>query len=277
VAMTCREDDLVPGDTNGNTDVFVKDMQTGAIELVSVSTSGVQGNRSSGVGGVAISDDGRFVAFSSNASNLHALDTDTNGTSDVYLRDRVAGTTDIVSINSAGVKAEQEYGAYVSDITGDGRYVVMSSYASNLVAGDTNGAFDVFVHDTLSGQTERVSVTNAGAQAIGSSFQISYCGSISADAQMILFNSYATNLVAGDTNATSDIFIRHQGVRETRRLSVNASGTEGNDRSGYYCIGSQSQALTPDGKIGVFVSNASNLDPGNTNSTGDIFVVETGY
>jgi Tol biopolymer transport system component len=200
VAFTSFATNLVPGDTNRRDDVFVRDRLTGTTELVSVDSAGNQGNRDSG--SPAISADGRFVAFHSVATNL--VPGDTGNMTDVFVRDRLTGTTQRVSVDSAGTEGN---GASVEPaISGDGRFVAFYSFATNLVPGDTNGDGDVFVHDRQTGTTERVSVDSAGNQgsAISDGFRKV---SISADGRVVAFVSVATNLVPGDTNGGSDAFV----------------------------------------------------------------------
>ncbi len=178
---------LVAGDTNGASDVFVHDRQTGTTTRVSVDSAG---HEATGLypasGDPAISADGRFVAFDSNATNLVAGDT--NSAYDIFVHDRQTGTTTRVSVDSAGNQAN----GYDPSLSADGRFVAFTSGASNLVAGDTNGASDVFVHDRQTGTTTRVSVDSAGWQA----YSFSHLPSISADGRFVAFASNATNLVA---------------------------------------------------------------------------------
>ena len=157
---------LVAGDTNGTTDVFVHDRQTGVTERVSVSSGGAQGNQGSGYGRPSVSADGRYVAFDSAASNLVAGDT--NGTWDVFVHDRQTGVTERVSVSSGGAQGNYQSGFDAVLVSADGRYVAFWSGAS-LVAGDTNGKKDVFVHDRQTGITERVSVSSGGGQGNGDS------------------------------------------------------------------------------------------------------------
>src|SRR5437867_4406185 len=196
VAFDSAATDLVAGDTNGVSDVFVHDRQTGTTERVSVASDGAQGNGSSGLVTFAfppaLSADGRFVAFVSFATNLVAGDT--NGATDVFVHDRQAGTTERVSVASGG---SQSNGSNVgSALSADGRFVAFQSAATNLVADDTNGATDVFVHDRQTGTTERMSVASDGSQ--GNGFNAG--PALSADGRFVAFHSTATNLVAGDTN-----------------------------------------------------------------------------
>jgi len=198
VAFDSRATNLVPGDTNGRDDVFVRDRLTGRTERVSVSSAGEQGNSVSYA--PSISADGRFVAFASRASNL--APGDTNGYDDVFVRDRLTGTTERISVSSAG--AQGNYESWWPCISADGRFVAFHSPASNLAPGDTNGCYDIFVRDRLTGTTERVSVSSSGAQGDGDS-----CApSISADGRFVGFVSSASNLVPGDTNGMCDTFVR---------------------------------------------------------------------
>jgi hypothetical protein len=171
---------------------------------VSVSTSGAQGDAPGGFNGLSISDDGRFVAFESQATDL--VSGNSNSNDDVFVRDRLLGTTERVSVDSAGGQADSS--SRFPSISADGRFVVFDSAATNLVAGDTNHGEDVFVHDRQTGTTERVSVDSAGIQAnTGASCPFPACRLISGDGRYVAFESAATNLVAGDTNSTSDAFV----------------------------------------------------------------------
>jgi Tol biopolymer transport system component len=172
--------------------------QGATTQRVSVSTAGEQANK---LGfGAAISADGRYVAFSSEASNL--VPGDTNGTSDVFVRDLGTGATSRVSVSGAGDEANNE--SFGAAISADGQHVAFLSEASNLVSGDTNAKFDVFVRDLGTGSTSRVSVSTAGEQANDHSYDLA----ISADGRYVAFSSEASNLVPGDTNGTSDVFVR---------------------------------------------------------------------
>src|SRR5262249_6855355 len=152
-------------DTNGQADIFVRDRRTGTTERVSVATGGAQGNGESGCCSVAISGDGRFVAFESFASNL--VPGDTNGEFDTFVRDRQTGTTERVSVATGGAQADGASG--IVSISADGRFVAFVFFGTNLVPGDTNDQPDVFVRDRLRGTTERVSVATGGLQSNGPS------------------------------------------------------------------------------------------------------------
>ncbi|MDJ0954612.1 MAG: S-layer homology domain-containing protein [Acidimicrobiia bacterium] len=208
----------------------------------------------------AISADGRYVAFHSAAPNL--VPGDGNGRYDVFVHDRITAHTVRVSISSTG--AEGNASSVEPAISGDGRYVVFVSDASNLVPDDTNSARDVFVHDRETAETHRVSVGFAGAEGDGSSER----PAISADGRHISFDSVASNLVLGDFNRTSDAFVHDRIDHETVRVSVASDGTEGNNQSSH-------TAISADGCHVAFQSEASNLVPGDGNSglyAFDIFV-----
>jgi len=222
---------------------------TGATTRVSVATSGTQANGESG--GSAITADGRYVAFGSNASNL--VVGDTNGTGDVFVRDRVTGATTRVSVATGGTQANGDSSGPA--ISADGRYVAFDSNASNLVAGDTNGCFDVFVHDRVTGATTRVSVATDGTQAGGfCEDPIAPSGSgqaaISADGRYVAFWSKASNLVAGDTNISADVFVHDRVTGATTRVSVASDGTQANN-------GGNSPVISADGRYVAF--NSDNL------------------
>jgi cold shock CspA family protein len=257
VAFYSYASNLVAGDTNGTWDVFVHDRSTGITERVSVDSSGAEGNGDSYT--QSISADGQVVAFMSYASNL--ISGDTNGVPDVFVHDRSTGITERVSVDSSG--AEGNGDSYTQSISADGQIVAFSSYASNLVAGDTNGDSDVFVHDRSTGITERVSVESSGNQANGHS----YDSAISADGQIVAFRSEASNLVAGDTNGTWDVFVHDRSTGITERVSVDSSGTEGNGDS-------HEPSISADGQIVAFWSYATNLVTGDANGYADIFVHE---
>ena len=228
---------------------------TGTIERVSVSSVGAEADSISYL--PAITPDGRTIAFQSEASNL--VTGDTNWVHDIFVRDRQSGVTTRVSVSSSGIESNE-----MSDrpsISSDGRYVAFYSYASNLVANDTNEAYDVFVHDRQTGQTTRVSVSSAGAQGNAPSFQ----PALSYDGRYVVFYSDASNLVDGDTNNKDDVFVHDRQNGQTTRVSVNSAGEQGNSDS-YICD------ISGDGRYVAFHSWASNLVTGDSNNTGDVFV-----
>jgi Tol biopolymer transport system component len=198
-----------------------------------------------------ISGDGRYVVFSSSASNL--VSGDTNGLRDIFVRDRVAHTTIRASVSSS---EEQSNGlSCYPSISADGAHIVFVSTATNLVSGDTNGAPDVFLRDLVTGDTHRVNLSSAGAQATGqrvwSSIDNDITARISGDGLHVAFASSATNLVPGDTNDTYDMFVRdinssNHGSGVTERVSVSTSGQQGNG----FCWGNL-QTISYDGSVVV--------------------------
>jgi Tol biopolymer transport system component len=239
-------------------DVFVHDRATGNTTLVSVSSSGVQGNGNSLYPSISI--DGRYIAFQSDASNL--VVGDTNNRSDIFVHDLVAKTTVRVSVNSKG---EQTLiaGSYSPWISANGRYVTFESIADNLVDGDTKGWNDIFVRDLQTGSTTRVSVSSSGVEGNSDSS----IPSISSDGRYVAFLSNANNLVIGDTNLADDIFVYDNLTGITSRVSVSSSGTQGNDDAGEYDL-----AISANGRYVAFYSYASNLVNGDTNDVRDVFV-----
>ncbi|HYD32410.1 MAG TPA: Calx-beta domain-containing protein, partial [Azospirillaceae bacterium] len=226
-----------------------------------VSLADDESQSSGGSRSAAVSANGRYVAFVSDATNLLTT-SDTNTQSDVFLRDTTTGTTVRLSVSTAGV--EGNGACYSIAVSADGRYVAYASDASTLVTDDTNALRDVFVRDTVGNTTTRLSVGGSGAQSNG----VSDTPSISADGRYVVFASTATNLVTGDTNGQSDVFVRDTLAGTTTRLSVAGSGTEGNGAS-------DSAALSADGRYVVFASTATNLVTGDTNGQSDVFVRDT--
>ena len=250
---------LVSGDSNGFSDVFVHDLQTSTIERVSVAGDGTQGNGTSK--NPSISSDGRFVAFWSFAGNL--VSGDTNAVADIFVRDRQTAETTRISVSTGGSQ-----GASASDypsISADGRFVAFQSVAWNLVAEDTNNKWDAFIHDRQTGETTRVSIASDGMQGNGDSGY----PSISSDGRFVVFESTANNLVTGDTNAAKDLFIHDRQTSITERVSVSGDGTQANDLCGYSNCPS---SVSTDGRFVAFQSRANNLVAEDTNDWTDVFV-----
>ena len=232
-----------------------QDTTTVTTVLVSRAADGTQANSDSYE--PAVSADGRWVVYRSDASNLVAGDT--NGSYDVFVWDRVSEVTQRVSVASDGTQAD--YDSWGPAISADGRWVTYYSSASNLVAGDTNGSYDVFVWDRVSGVTQRVSVASDGTQANYDSRG----PSISADGRWVTYLSYASNLVAGDTNGDYDVFVWDRVSGVTERVSVGSDGTQANSKS-------WNPAISADGRWVTYYSYASNLVAGDTNGDYDVFV-----
>jgi hypothetical protein len=225
---------------------------------VSVATDGTQGNNPPG--SPSISADGRYVAFESDASNL--VSGDTNNATDIFVYDTVTNTTRRLSVASDGTQGNDP--SVSPSISADGRYVAFFSWANNLVSDDTNDTSDIFVYDTVANTTRRVSVASDGTQGNDYSFS----PSISADGRYVAFYSYVSNLVSGDTNNASDIFVYDTVANTSRRISVASDGTQGN-------LDSSFADISADGRYVAFQSSASNLVSGDTNGRQDIFVYDT--
>jgi Tol biopolymer transport system component len=209
---------------------------------VSESSAGQEANGPSGV--PSISADGRFVAFESDASNL--VPNDTNGRTDIFVHDRVSLTTARVSVSSDRAQGNDE--SRTPRLSANGRFVAFESRAGNLVSDDTNGVLDVFVHDRLTGETTRASVSSAGAEGDAASAR----PAISADGRYVAFDSDATTLAPGGAHSAGDIFVHDRWTGETVRVSVSSSGTPSN--------GPNSQAaISADGRFVAFTSSATNL------------------
>ncbi|TWD73125.1 Tol biopolymer transport system component [Kribbella amoyensis] len=302
VAYASAASNLVAGDTNNDLDVFVTDRRTGAVERVSVSSKGAQGNSFSL--SPTLSSDGRYVGFNSGASNL--VDGDTNQQTDAFVHDRQTGRTVMVSVTPSGAPGDGLSSA--PSFSADGRYVTFNSDSTNLVPGDTNGQTDVFVRDLQTGVTERISVAPDGGNANAGSRE----QSISADGRYVAFNSDATNLSEDDVEFQRDVFVRDRQNGTTRRVagpnpgdntspvltadgrkvafenrsapswvshlyvydlttgttelaSAGADGAPGNDWS-------FAASITADGAKVAFYSDATNLVADDTNGKADVFV-----
>ncbi|MCC7169756.1 MAG: PD40 domain-containing protein [Planctomycetes bacterium] len=220
-------------------DVFVRDLETGSVDLVSVSSTGQPGDASSA--GPRCSADGRFVLFLSWARNLDPKDT--NFAPDAYVRDIKTGVTECVSLTLLGTAA----GGGPDDISVDGRFVTWNSSIANIVPGDTNNQNDVFVTDRWLHVTERVSVSSTGAQGNSGSTT----SAISADGRFVAFESFASNLVPGDTLGW-DIFVRDRLLHTTTLVSQSTAGVKGDWESNL-------PAISADGRSIVFESLAHTL------------------
>jgi Tol biopolymer transport system component len=226
-----------------------------SISRESVSTSGAQANDGSAAPSVTF--DGRFVVFFSDATNLIAGPH--NGKRQIYLRDRFTNTTTVVSVANSGELGDGD-SAWAA-ISQSGAVVAFESVATNLSGIDANELRDIYVRDLSKGVTERLTVAADGSETDGNS----YHPSASFDGRYIVFHSDATNLVAGDVNLCSDVFIRDRVAGVTQRVSTNAFGVAGNGPSRHATV-------SADGAIVVFESDATNLDSSDTNGATDIFV-----
>ena len=252
VAFSSDADNLIKGDNNGLTDVYIRDLEINTTECVSLSSSGAI------MGGYtpSISGNGRYVTFTSRVPD--------NSNSQIFLRDRILNITHIISLNNRGGMADGDCSE--SAISGDGRFVAFTSWASNLVSSDTNGLGDIFVRDMVLNTTKLVSITASGQQA-----NIESCGpAISFNGQFIAFVSSANNLLDSDNNGLEDIFVKDMISGAIKIVSLSNNGEQANS---YSC----NPSISNDGTRVVFSSMASNLVPGDNNDQRDIFVRDLIY
>lgn len=255
VAFSSGSSNLVPLDSNGKYDVFVRDRETGTTTRVSVTTGGLQSNGHSDT--VAISSDGRYVAFHSEASNL--VPDDDNGTPDVFIHDRVAHTTRRVPLPALGSTYAVDYDDL--SFSADLRYIAFSSMSDALTPGDTNGIKDAYLFDRHTGETTLISVTANGSSANG---QSNYTV-ISADGRFIAFTSVASNLVAADTNEKADVFIFDRLTSTIKLISVASDGSQGQEHS-------VEPTISADGRHITFISWGNNLDPDSPHQDGNVYL-----
>ncbi len=262
VVFVSTADNLVTNDNNGAFDIFVRDRLLSKTVLVSVNATGTKsGNGASH--SPTISSNGQFVVFESTSSDL--VPNDTNNASDIFLRDLVAGTTTLVSVDTNGV-GPGNLDSSAPDMTPDGRYVLFASQSSNLAANDLNNAVDLFVRDTSSATTLLVTRKSDNTSSFAGT-SVVWAGNrqISDDGRWVTFQSLAANLVAGDLNAKLDVFIRDLQSSSNLAVSVSAGGTLGNGDS-------QNPSADSTGRYVAFQSAASNLTTNDLNTELDIFL-----
>jgi len=231
---------LTTNDRNHDYDVFVRDLTTNTVELISARHPALPSTTPAGSSAsslFSLSADGRLIAFSSEADNL--VLNDTNGMRDIFLRDALAGTNLLVSISTNGGVADGP--STEPAISANGRYVAFSSTADNLVPGDANRVQDVFVRDLQSGTTALVSVDTSG---VAPGNKASYSPAISPDGRYVLFRSKATNLGAGPFGGTENLFLRDLQIALTYSLTT----------SGVFA-----SAMTPNGRFVGFTASGNNL------------------
>jgi len=253
VVFASAASNLVPGDTNGVGDVFVRDRRTGVTERVSVGARGVQGNGDSNFLGIAtapaISDNGRYVAFKSDASNL--VKGDRNQLTDVFVRDRSTGTTERISGAGGGDNPA---------ISPDGNFVAFETF-------DFDGDFaqDIYLRNRSAGTIERISVSHDGSEVFGTSED-----PVVANGPVVAFASSAPNLVPDDGNSNIDVFVRDLSgaTPTTERVSVSSA----EEAAGEFDT-SRNPAITNDGRFVAFQSDAQNFTPvAQTEFFSDVFV-----
>lgn len=256
VVFVSEASNLVPNDTNSYTDVFLYDRQTCITSLLSVNAAGT-GPGNLGSANPTISPDGRYVAFYSAANNLVPNLTVSIGF--IYVRDLQTNTTQLISKGPGGVQPNGQ--SRYPKISSDGQFVVFQSEASNLTGStDPSNGYNIYLWSQATNQIIRVSKPLSGTSANG----ISQAAGISADGQYISFVSYASNLVANDTNSYPDIFLYNRLSGEIKRISLSITGQQVN-------YGSYEQNISENGNLIVFSSSATNVDNA---SLGGVFVYD---
>lgn len=256
VVYHSRAENLVANDTNNASDIYYYDKKTKTTYRL---TEGAQGEGNNDSADAHVSGNGRYVAYSSAASNL--VQDDTNERNDIFLYDSKKSTTLRISVDKFGRQGNS--GSFLPDISADGRFIIYESLANNLVPKDRNQFRDIFLYDTRTGLTRLISITQSNIQGNGSSYK----PSISANGRYAAFSSDASNFAANDTNNASDVFLYDIKTRIVTLISVNAEGTPGNGRS-------FDAHISGNGRFVIYSSNAGNLVEGDTNAEYDIFLYD---
>jgi hypothetical protein len=255
VAYYSDANNIVPNDTNNTFDVFLYDRQTATTQRISVSSAGGQGNGLSYF--PDISADGRYTVYESDATNLVA--NDTNGVTDSFIYDRITGTTQLISVNSAEEPGNGRSAYPV--IAANNRHVTFVSFATNLSPNDPTPTADIYIRDLVAGTTQFISPgLNNQPGNNNSHYPV-----ISADGRFVAYHSEASNLVPGDTNNLTDVFLYNRVTAEVKRVSLSNDGVQGNGPS-------SSPAISGNGRFVVFQSDAGTLVPGDTNGAADVFL-----
>lgn len=242
VVFFSESGDLVPGDDNGKADVFVRDLKKGTITLVSMNAAGT-GPGDEDSESPAISANGRYVAFRSRATDL--VPGAATGVMNVYRRDLKKSTTVLASVSTAGTVGTASHCHSVT-ISGNGRYVVWSSSADDLLAGVDDTHEDVFVRDMKKGVTMIASATPGGASGNGSSRS----ASVNANGRYVAFQSDANDLTTGDANGSQDVYVRDMRKGTTTLVSVTSTGT---------ASGGASPSISGNGRHVAFRSSSTEL------------------
>lgn len=258
VAFVSNANDLVADDDNAVNDVFLRDLNAGTTTLVSIGRDGLGGGKGDSWGPI-VSPNGRYVAFTSVARDM--VTADKNHVSDVFVRDLRQGTTTLVSVSKSGKRTAN--GASVAlGMSASGRYVLFTSRAPNLAAGDRNETDDVFLRDLRDGVTSIVSVNANGRSANAASAD----GRLSGDGRYVLFASRATDLVQAPVAGLGDVYRRDVVDGVTTLASTSAAGSAGGNGA------SDAPLLTPDGRFGLFASTADDLSESDANGAlADLF------
>lgn len=264
---------LVSGDTNETSDIFLHDRDTGTTASLSISLQGLGG---SGGGYPAISSNGRYVVFESDSDSL--VPNDTNDGGDVFLYDAMNTTLERVSVTTAGGQALFHPEAWPGfrcntqpAVSADGNVITFMSFAVNLVEGDTNSKPDIYLRDRVNSTTERVSVSSGGQQGLGG-MGLTQSPSVSGDGQRIVFQSDFDNLVPNDTNDAADIFLRDRTAGTTTRISVSSTGQQATIDGMHNYDSTRSPYISRNGQVVAFLSGATNLTVDNPDTCLNIYI-----
>ena len=259
VAFYSHAKNFDPRDIVAIPDIYVKSLSTGDIYLASTSTGGVKGDSYSYA--PSPSSDGTKVAFYSASDNLDPSDTDP--LADIYVKDIVTGQLILASTSSSGVKGNG--GSLHPSLSGDGTKVAFWSSSTNLAPADSDSAFDIYVKDLVTGQLSLVSTTSSGIKGNGDSYNPVF----SADGTTVAFWSKSTNLDPNDTDTVPDLYVKNLVTGGLSLASTSSSGIKGN-------ADSYDPVLSSDGATVAFWSESTNLDPGDTDKTFDMYVKDVG-
>lgn len=274
VVFASESDDIIPGDDNtltNQTDVIMYDTVLDKMTLISNKNGDSNPSDGGWIQGQnrnpSINSDGKYVVFQGNNANTTA-DSDTNGAFDIFLRNTQTNTTVLISKATTGSAANQA--SINPSISGDGKYIVFESSASNLVSNDTNALKDIFLHNTQTGQTTLISRTSDGTAANGSSFN----SNISSNGRYVTFGSNASNLTSDDNNGVSDAFLYDIQTGELKRISELPGGTGGDGDSANSYISTPSISISDDGRYAVFDSASTNFLNNPASGTRQIYMVD---
>lgn len=247
---------LVPGDSNGQWDIFTRNLGTGVTQRVSTDATGGQINGASN--DAHFDGTGTRIVFDSTAADLVA-GANPNGQREIVVKDLGNGAVTLVSASSSGVAGN---GASLNAaFSPDGHSVAFESFATNLIGTDSNSARDIFVKNLDTGQIVRASVDAAGDEPNGQSADVAW----SPDGTKLVFESNASNLIPGDTNAAYDVFVKDLVSGAITRVSTAADGTQANGYSFH-------AHFTADGHGVIFESLATNLLPGTPAGVREVYL-----
>ena len=259
IAFNSNGSNMDPADPDEQPDVYVKDIASGVLTLASVTAAGVKGDRSAQW--PSLSSDGMIVAFETHALNLDPRDAGASVSSDIYVKDLSSGSLSLATTSDAGDKGDGE--SFAPDLSQTGQRVSFISIATGLDPLDPDTLWDVYVKDLVTDDITLASISGPVRKASG----LSDHAAISPDGAAIAFDSTAANLDPRDTDALVDVYVKELSSGRTLLVSMSWDGHKANGHSTL-------PTLSSGGQVVAFASNATNLDPADTDALGDIFVRE---